>query len=53
MRYELYREEMHYIPEETDAFLENGTILRTRLPIDTKQDLEDFVGKLLKNKKRR
>jgi hypothetical protein len=45
-RYELYREDMQFIPEETEAFLENGTILRTRLPIETKQELEGFVNSL-------
>jgi hypothetical protein len=50
-QYELFREQLDVYPEDTDTFLENGTILRTRLPIETKQELVEFVNKLKRNKK--
>ena len=50
-RYERLRSVMDGTYEDSHAFLNNGTITRTELPIETKQELVDFVNKLNRNEK--
>ena len=44
-RYELFRLKMDGIYEDSDDFLNDGTLARTNLPIRTRRELEDFVKK--------